>query len=95
MAQAKNLSQSLGSALEKASTTSESDSQTHDSHSGHSAAISNALVSLLTTVIIVPLTRRVRISPVLGFLAEGIALGPNYMAQILYARTTSVACLTL
>lgn len=44
---------------------------------GHQAAVNDALVLLLTTVLIIPLARRFGISPILGFLAAGIALGPN------------------
>ena len=43
----------------------------------HQAAVNDALVLLLTTVIIIPLAGRFGISPILGFLAAGIALGPN------------------
>lgn len=39
--------------------------------------MNDALVLLLTTVVIVPLARRCGISPILGFLAAGIALGPT------------------
>lgn len=51
--------------------------QDEEQHDGHHAAVNDALVLLLTTVIIVPLARRSGISPILGFLAAGIALGPN------------------
>lgn len=44
---------------------------------GHHAAVNDALVLLLTTVVIVPLAKRSGISPILGFLAAGIALGPK------------------
>lgn len=53
-----------------------------EEHGGHQAAVNDALVLLLTTVVIVPLTRRFGISPILGFLAAGIALGPNGFALV-------------
>lgn len=46
-------------------------------HSSHQAAVNDALVLLCTTVVIVPLMRKFKTSPILGFLAAGIALGPN------------------
>lgn len=51
-------------------------------HGGHSAAVNDALVLLGTTVVIVPLMRRLKTSPILGFLAAGIALGPNGFALV-------------
>lgn len=51
--------------------------ESEDGHSSHQAAVNDALVLLLTTVVIVPLMRRLNTSPILGFLAAGIALGPN------------------
>lgn len=60
----------------------------HEDHSGHGASINDALVLLFTTVIIIPLTRRFGISPILGFLAAGIALGPNGFALIRDVRTS-------
>ena len=36
----------------------------------------NALLFLVTAGVIVPLFRRLKVSPVIGFLAAGIALGP-------------------
>lgn len=53
-----------------------------DGHGGHSAAVNDALVLLGTTVVIVPLMRRLKTSPILGFLAAGIALGPNGFALV-------------
>ncbi|KAA8498100.1 K(+) efflux antiporter 3, chloroplastic [Porphyridium purpureum] len=41
-----------------------------------SPAVVESLVLLLTTVIIVPLMRRLNTSPILGFLAAGVLLGP-------------------
>lgn len=54
-----------------------SDDDLEDGHASHQAAVNDALVLLLTTVIIVPLMRRFNTSPILGFLAAGIFLGPN------------------
>ena len=54
-----------------------SDDDSEDGHHSHQAAVNDALVLLLTTVIIVPLMRRFNTSPILGFLAAGIVLGPN------------------
>lgn len=48
-----------------------------ENHDNHQAAVNDVLVLLLTTVVIIPLFRRLGISPILGFLAAGIALGPN------------------
>jgi hypothetical protein len=48
-----------------------------DEHGGHQAAMNDALVLLGTTVVIIPLMRRFNVNPILGFLAAGIALGPN------------------
>lgn len=60
-----------------------SDSHSDDAeHGGHMAAISDALVLLGTTVLIVPLMRGLNTSPILGFLAAGIALGPNGLALV-------------
>jgi monovalent cation:H+ antiporter-2, CPA2 family len=53
-----------------------------DGHGGHSAAVNDALVLLGTTVVIVPLMRTLKTSPILGFLAAGIALGPNGFALV-------------
>lgn len=53
-----------------------------DNHDSHQAAVNDALVLLFTTVVIIPLTRRFGISPILGFLAAGIALGPNGFALV-------------
>jgi monovalent cation:H+ antiporter-2, CPA2 family len=53
-----------------------------DGHGGHSAAVNDALVLLGTTVVIVPLMRSLNTSPILGFLAAGIALGPNGFALV-------------
>lgn len=60
----------------------------HDEHSSHAAALGDALLLLLTTVIIIPLAGRFGISPILGFLAAGIALGPNGFALIRDVRTS-------
>lgn len=67
--------------------TTESASHDHED-SGHGAAINDALVLLLTTVVIIPLTNRFGISPILGFLAAGIALGPNGFGLIRDLRTS-------
>lgn len=59
-----------------------------DEHSNHAAAVNDALVLLFTTVMIIPLTSRFGISPILGFLAAGIALGPKGFALIRDVRTS-------
>jgi len=53
----------------------------HGEH-GVSAAVKDALVLLLTTVIIVPVMRKLNTSPILGFLVAGIVLGPNGLGLI-------------
>lgn len=58
---------------------------THDDengHASHQAAVNDALVLLLTTVVIVPLMRSLNTSPILGFLAAGIFLGPNGLGLV-------------
>lgn len=50
--------------------------------------MNDALVLLLTTVIIIPVARRFGISPILGFLAAGIILGPNGLALVRDVRTS-------
>lgn len=57
-------------------------SHDHGDDHNHHAAVNDALVLLLTTVIIVPVARRFGISPILGFLAAGIMLGPNGLALV-------------
>lgn len=59
-----------------------------DDHSSNSAVIGDALLLLLTTVVIIPLTGRFGISPILGFLAAGVALGPNGFKVIRDLRTS-------
>lgn len=51
-------------------------------HGGHAAAINDALILLGTTVAIIPIMQRLNTSPILGFLAAGIALGPNGFALV-------------
>lgn len=58
-----------------------------DDHS-HQHAVNDALVLLVSTVLIIPLARRFGISPILGFLAAGVALGPNAFALVNDVRTT-------
>ncbi|PXF46412.1 K(+) efflux antiporter 3, chloroplastic [Gracilariopsis chorda] len=58
-----------------------------DDHS-HQHAVNDALVLLISTVLIIPLARRFGISPILGFLAAGVALGPNAFALVNDVRTT-------
>lgn len=53
----------------------------HEEH-GVSAAVKDALVLLLTTVVIVPVMRKLNTSPILGFLVAGIVLGPNGLGLI-------------
>ncbi|KAI0559020.1 K(+) efflux antiporter 1 [Gracilaria domingensis] len=60
----------------------------HHSEDSHQHAVNDALVLLIATVIIIPLTRRLGISPILGFLAAGVALGPNGFALVNDVRTT-------
>lgn len=56
--------------------------ESEGSHSSHQAAVNDALVLLLTTVVIIPLMRRFKTSPILGFLAAGIVLGPNGLGLV-------------
>ena len=42
----------------------------------------DVLVILLANALIIPLCRRVGLSPVLGFLAAGVALGPNCLSVV-------------
>lgn len=53
----------------------------HEEH-GVSAAVKDALILLLTTVVIVPVMRKLNTSPILGFLVAGIVLGPNGLGLI-------------
>jgi len=46
-----------------------------DTH-GHLSAYKELLVFLVTAGIVVPVFRRLRLSPVIGFIAAGVALGP-------------------
>lgn len=82
---ARSLREMLNLLLEKAT---HSDAAHNDEHSSHAAAVNDALVLLLTTVIIIPLTKRFGISPILGFLAAGILLGPNGLTLIKDVRTS-------
>lgn len=82
--QALTLRQTLAQTLQKAT----DGDQQNGEHSSHGAAVNDALVLLLTTVVIIPLTKRFGISPILGFLAAGFALGPNGLALIRDVRTS-------
>jgi len=46
----------------------------------------NALLFLVTAGVIVPLFRRLRVSPVIGFLAAGAALGPFGLGSLAHSR---------
>ena len=46
------------------------------SSSSHLAAYSDALVVLGTAGVVIPLVRRLGVSPVIGYLAAGAILGP-------------------
>lgn len=59
----------------------ESDDADSD-HASHQAAVNDALVILLTVVVVVPLMRRLKTSPILGFLVAGILLGPNGLGLV-------------
>ena len=48
----------------------------------HSAFLYDVLIFLLAAVIVVPLLRYLRSSPVLGYLAAGVLVGPHGMAII-------------
>ncbi|MFI5015513.1 MAG: cation:proton antiporter [Hyphomicrobiales bacterium] len=56
----------------------------------HQAALpehyKNALLFLVTAGVIVPLFRRLRVSPVIGFLAAGVALGPFGLGSLARER---------
>lgn len=54
------------------------DGEEHKSH----GPVMDTLIILLTTMIIVPLMRKFKTSPILGFLAAGILLGPNGLGLI-------------
>eukprot|EP00737_Agarophyton_chilense_P000236 gb/GEZJ01000269.1/.p1 GENE.gb/GEZJ01000269.1/~~gb/GEZJ01000269.1/.p1 ORF type:complete len:843 (+),score=144.00 gb/GEZJ01000269.1/:54-2531(+) len=60
----------------------------HQPEDSHQHAVNDALVLLIATVLIIPLARRLGISPILGFLAAGVALGPNGFALVNDVRTT-------
>lgn len=42
----------------------------------------DVLVILMANALIIPLCKRVGLSPVLGFLAAGVALGPNCLSIV-------------
>src|SRR5580700_9169382 len=42
----------------------------------------NALLFLVTAGVVVPLFRRLKVSPVIGFLAAGVALGPFGLGRL-------------
>lgn len=88
VASARQRVSSLSEQLRDALQSSENGHSHDDSHDSHGAAVSDALVLLLTTVIIIPIAQRLGISPILGFLAAGIALGPNGLALIRDVRTS-------
>jgi hypothetical protein len=51
-------------------------------------ARADTLVFLAATVALVPIAKRLNISPVLGFLAAGVALGPNGFKVCIFSRLT-------
>ena len=48
---------------------------------GHGADYKDLVVFLAAAGVIVPLVNRLKISPVLGFLAAGVVLGPSGLAR--------------
>jgi CPA2 family monovalent cation:H+ antiporter-2 len=52
-----------------------------DTH-GHLSAYKELLVFLVTAGIVVPVFRRLRLSPVIGFIAAGVALGPFGLGRV-------------
>lgn len=51
----------------------------------------DVLVILLANALIIPLCKRVGLSPVLGFLAAGVALGPNCLSVVSDVKAIEVA----
>jgi len=48
----------------------------------HSGIIRDVLVFLLAAVVVVPLFHRIKVSPILGYLAAGVLIGPHSLAII-------------
>ncbi|CAM9907044.1 unnamed protein product, partial [Phaeothamnion confervicola] len=48
------------------------------------------LILLLATSLVVPLSKRAGLSPILGFLATGMALGPNGLSVVCDVKATEV-----
>lgn len=71
----------VGAAGDAAAAAADGGEHGHAEH-GVSAAVKDALILLLTTVVIVPVMRKLNTSPILGFLVAGIVLGPNGLGLI-------------
>jgi len=73
----------FGSNIAMSSTNTVSNDQTHgDRHLGHSEYLLDVLIFLAAAVVIVPTFQRLRSSPILGYLAAGIIIGPYGFALI-------------
>ena len=54
----------------------------------HAAVLIPAIILLLVGILAIAVTRRIRMSPIVGYLAAGIMIGPHALGLIQESETT-------